>query len=366
MDEALGLASPALYYDTVVFQGDICDLSISVARSAWGKTRLTLWEEHMLGHNQHADRVYALAQEKSAGANSPITASWRRCLTRHGLAPEESRQPVRLTDEEFRETLGKAGHIVEEASTELDWLFGMVGKAGCCLVFTDSDGVVLDRRGVSGEDKQFRDLGLWTGTLWSEASVGTNGIGTALADGRMVTVFREQHFLSANIGLSCASAPVRDHVGQIVGVIDISTARRDATEMVMPVLAQAAKDTASRIEVNLFRRAYSNARIVLLNAASHSGSALLAVDRDDMVLGATRAARLALRIDDTMIAQGIPASDVLHESTEREGRDLLEAERAALRRALSRNNGNVSLTAQMLGISRATLHRKINKLDLHG
>ena len=43
----------------------------------------------------------------------------------------------------------------------------------------------------------------------------------------------------------------------------------------------------------------------------------------------------------------------------------LEAERAALRRALSRNNNNVSLTAQMLGISRATLHRKINRLGLH-
>jgi transcriptional regulator of acetoin/glycerol metabolism len=178
-------------------------------------------------------------------------------------------------------------------------------------------------------------------------------------------VFREQHFLSANIGLSCASAPVRDHKGQIVAAIDISTARRDATEMIMPVLAQAARDTASRIEVNLFRRAYREARIVLINSASHSGSALLAVDRDDMVLGATRAARLALKLDDHMIAGGIPASDLLQETAEREGRDLLEAERAALRRALSRNNGNVSLTAQMLGISRATLHRKINKLDLH-
>ena len=320
----------------------------------------------MLVQNQHADKVYALAREKSAGVNSQITASWRRCLTRHGLAPEESRQPFRLTEAEFRETLDRAGPIIEEASGELDWLFGMVGKAGCCLVLTDSQGVVLERRGVQAEDKEFHDLGLWTGALWSEASVGTNGIGTALADARMVTVFREQHFLSANIGLSCASAPVRDHIGQIVGVIDISTARRDATEVIMPVLSQAAKDTAQRIEVNLFRRAYAGARIVLVTSASHGGSALLAVDRDDMVLGATRAARLALRIDDTMIAQGIPASDLLEESRhEREGRDLMEAERAALRRALSRNNGNVSLTAQMLGISRATLHRKINKLGLH-
>ena len=314
---------------------------------------------------QHADKVYAAAQEKSAGANSSITASWRRCLTRHGLTPEDKRLPERLTAMEFQETLDRCGHVVEEASSELDWLFGMVGKAGCCLVFTNSDGVVLERRGLQSEDKDFRDLGLWPSALWSEASVGTNGIGTALADGRVITVFREQHFLSSNIGLSCASAPVRDHRGQIVAAIDISTARRDATEMIMPVLAQAARESASRIEVNLFRRAYRNARIVLLESATHSGSALLAVDRDDMVLGATRAARLHLKIDDAMISSGIPASDLLSENIDHDGRDLLEAERAALRRALSRNNGNVSLTAQMLGISRATLHRKINKLDLH-
>jgi transcriptional regulator of acetoin/glycerol metabolism len=320
----------------------------------------------MLGQNQHADLVYTRAQDKSGGTSSPITASWRRCLTRHGLAPEEHRDPARLTEPEFREAVERAGPMIKEASGELDWLFGMVGKAGCCLVFTDSEGVVLDRRGVSSEDKEFHDLGLWTGALWSEASVGTNGIGTALADGRMVTVFRDQHFLSTNIGLSCTSAPVRDHRGQIVGVIDISTARRDATELIMPVLAQAARDTASRIEINLFRRAYCSARIVLLDSGAHAGSALLAVDRDDMVLGATRAARLELKIDDVMIAQGIAASCVLREVQNEGGRDLLEAERAALRRALSRNNGNVSLTAQMLGISRATLHRKINKLNLHG
>lgn len=319
----------------------------------------------MLGQNQHADRVYTLANEKSGPASSPIAASWRRCLTKHGLAPEVARAPVQLTDAEFRETLDRSGEVFEEASNELDWLFGMVGKAGCCLVFTNSDGVVLDRRGVSSEDKEFRDLGLWMGALWSEASVGTNGIGTALAEGRMVTVFRDQHFLSANIGLSCASSPVRDHKGRIVAAIDISTARRDATEMIMPVLAQAVRDSATRIEVNLFRRAYHDARIVLVPAAAHGGSALLAVDRDDMVLGATRAARLALKLDDQMIESGTPAADLLNEQFDGEGRDLLEAERAALRRALSRNNNNVSLTAQMLGISRATLHRKINRLGLH-
>ena len=57
----------------------------------------------MLGQNQHAERVYTLANEKSGPASSPIAASWRRCLTKHGLAPEVARPPVQLTDAEFRE-----------------------------------------------------------------------------------------------------------------------------------------------------------------------------------------------------------------------------------------------------------------------
>src|SRR5690242_6670010 len=124
----------------------------------------------MLGQDQHADRVYSLANEKSGAASSPIAASWRRCLTKHGLAPEVARLPVQLTAAEFQERKDRSSEVLEEATTELEWLFGMVGKAGCCLVMTDSDGVVLDRRGVQSEDKEFRDLGLWMGALWSEAS----------------------------------------------------------------------------------------------------------------------------------------------------------------------------------------------------
>lgn len=314
--------------------------------------------------NEHAEKVYAVTREKSAAAASPIAASWRRCMTQYRLNPDDKADPLRLGEAEFRQVLERSGHMVEEAKAELDRLFALVGKSGCCLVLTDERGVVLERRGEAGDDQDFRSVGLWSGAVWSEASAGTNGIGTALAEERPMTIFRDQHFLSANIGLSCTSVPVRDHKGDIAGAIDISTARRDATEFVMPILSQAARETAVRIELNLFRRAYQNARFLMVPTASMSGSALLAVDKDDLVLGATRAARIALKLDDKAIEAGLPASDALRENRDGEAGDLLEAERAALRRALTRNGGNVSHTAQMLGISRATLHRKINRLGL--
>ena len=60
-------------------------------------------------------------------------------------------------------------------------------------------------RGAAVDDPNFADWGLWPGTLWSEAEQGTNGIGTCLAEGRALTIHRDQHFHTRNTALSCTS-----------------------------------------------------------------------------------------------------------------------------------------------------------------
>ncbi|SFB42069.1 regulatory protein, Fis family [Rhizobium sp. NFR07] len=284
-------------------------------------------------HVSHADQVYASAQ--SLVASSAVVASWRRCMTMHHLAPEERRLPVRLTEDELRRARERSGALVAHAAEELDRLFLIAGKAGCCILMTDREGIALDRRGVAGDDKDFHDLGLWTGAVWTEASIGTNGVGTA---------------------------PIRDHRGQLVGALDVSTCRDDASDGIVAILAQTVREAAGRIEFNLFRSAYAGARFVMVPNDLVSTIGLLAVDRNDMVLGATRAARMALKLDDQRIEAGIPASDLLNEKSEA---SLDEAERAMLLRVLSRTSGNVSQAAAALGVSRSTLHRKMKRFGLH-
>ncbi|MBB2676444.1 UNVERIFIED_ORG: transcriptional regulator of acetoin/glycerol metabolism [Rhizobium esperanzae] len=286
-------------------------------------------------------------------------------MTMHRLAPEDERAPLRLTDEEFHRAREQSERLVAGATEELDRLFTTVGKAGCCILLTDRNGIALERRGAAGDDKDFRQLGLWTGSVWTEASIGTNGIGTALADERAVAIFRDQHFFCSNIRLSCTTAPVRDHRGELAAALDISTCREDVNEMTLAILTQAVRDAAMRIELNLFRSAFPGARFLMVPAGANSAAALLAVDRHDLVLGATRAARIALQLDDKRIAAGIPAADALREAVVSQQEEMVEAEKAALLRALSRTSGNVSQAAIALGISRATLHRKMKKFDLH-
>ena len=62
------------------------------------------------------------------------------------------------------------------------------------------------------------------------------------------------------------------------------------------------------------------------------------------------------------LSKPLPASDLLGQHTSVE-RDYATAERGAIQRALAHNGGNVSAAATDLGISRATLHRKLKRLS---
>ena len=313
----------------------------------------------------HAAQILAVARDPSAAARSAISASWVRSLTLYGLNPASSAPPPRLTDAEFRQASAPDAPLRESAAPTLDRLFAAVGDTGSCVLLASATGMLLDRRGVVGDDPLFESWGLWPGTLWSEESEGTNGIGTCLADERAVTIHREEHFHTRNIILSCTTAPIYDHRGRLAGAIDVSTCRADLTRAFAGLIASAVADAARRIEARHFRAAFPGARIVLAPDTDWSAGALLAVSRDDLVIGATRAARLACGITDSRLAGALQAETLLDRApTDEDGTDLAHAERVVLQRALARSSGNVSAAARALGVSRATMHRKMRVLGV--
>jgi len=310
----------------------------------------------------HADLVQASIANSDA-AHSALVASWRRSLKLHHLDPAERKAPRRLTEGELSKARQRMEQLIRAADGSLNRLYLAVGGVGCCVMLADHDGIPVERRGAAGDDETFDEWGLWTGTVWSEDSEGTNGIGTCIADQRALTIHRDQHFFSRNTLLSCTTAPVYDHEGNLAAALDVSSCRSDLTEGFVQLIAIAVGDAARRIETENFRMVFSNARILLAPVAERSAGALVAVDADDLVIGATRPARLALGITSQALARGLLAADVLGDTARIAG-DLDDAERSVLQRALALSGGNVSAAAQNLGISRATLHRKLARFGI--
>ncbi|MDN3718376.1 GAF domain-containing protein [Roseibium salinum] len=251
-------------------------------------------------------------QSGSAPAHSRIAASWRRSLDKHGLDPGAHSAPHRVDETQLRQRREEIGSFLQIAAPKLDQLFGLVGQSGCTVILTDADGVVLDQRCTAADDGVFfRNGGLCQGADWSEAAVGTNGIGTCLAEERTVIIHGREHFLARNSNMSCMDAPIYGPDGRIAGALDVSSARSDQTEAFNRLIAAMVAQTARQIEVDTFRAAFPNARIVYADSGGTEPAVLLAVDADDIVVGATRAARKAFDLGPTGAIKPLPAADLL-------------------------------------------------------
>jgi transcriptional regulator of acetoin/glycerol metabolism len=311
----------------------------------------------------HADRVLKVISGADA-ARSALAASWRRSGRLHALDPACGTPSQRLPMGEVAEARERLGPLLRVAQANLDRLFLAVGGVGCSVLVADRNGVVVDRRGAPCDDSTFDGWGLWTGAVWSEKFEGTNGIGTCLFEQRAVTIDRDQHFFTRNALLSCTTAPIFDEHGDLAAAIDVSSCRAELTEGFVRLIGIVMADAARAIEAENFRLAFPDARILLAPAGERASASLVAVDSDDLVVGATRAARLTLGLNAQRLARPMPATDLIGRTrADRDGIDA--AERAALHRALARAGGNVSKAAQNLAISRSTLHRKMNQFGLH-
>ncbi|MCZ0962035.1 GAF domain-containing protein [Paracoccus benzoatiresistens] len=308
---------------------------------------------------RHADHVARESQSNSA--TSALAASWRRSLLKHGLDPSDARRPERLTLEELSRRRQAMEHFLRVAAPQLDQLFNLVCLSGCNVLLTDADGVVMDQRVNAADAEQFRDWGLWQGADWSEAAQGTNGIGTCLAEGRQVTIHRGEHFHTRNTAMSCMDAPIWGPDGRLLAALDVSSARADQTERYNRLISAQVAQTAKAIEAVFFRASFPGARIVAPDDTADA-AVLLAVDNDDLAIGATRAARRVLGLEREGAFRPRPAADLLGRDDDLTGFD--KGERAALVRALARADGNVSAAARALGIGRATMYRRMARLGL--
>lgn len=316
----------------------------------------------MIGQSQHIDRVLETANSSRAAAMSRLAASWSRSVTKHGLHPGKRHAPERVVLQNLRARQESLAEVMRLASPWLDRLFDIVGKPGCAVLLTDAEGIVLDQRLNDGDEQTFKQWGFWQGTNWSEEAEGTNGVGTCLTEKRRVVIHRDEHFLARNTGITCIDAPLFGPDGNLIGALGVSSARYDQNPALNGMIAALVSQTAQGIEVARFRAAYPKSRILTLSDESLEATALLAVDQDDLVVGASRGARRRYSFGLGEAIAPCLASELL---SDEEGEVGFErAERTAVLQALAQSGNNVSQAARRLKVGRATLYRRMSKLNI--
>ena len=150
-----------------------------------------------------------------------VARSWSRVLD-SGLDPgrRSLRDPLPLDAVHRRRRESPLSLVIDD----LRQIVGSVADASQFLmVVTDADGVILWREGSARVRAKADGLGFTEGAEWTEQRVGTNAIGTALAEASPVQLFSAEHFEQQQHPWYCTAAPMHDpRTGALLGIVDIS------------------------------------------------------------------------------------------------------------------------------------------------
>ncbi len=148
-----------------------------------------------------------------------IKESWRRCLE-NKLDPQKL-LIKRISDEELIQRREKHSELLSTAQPIMRKLFEFIRGSGSVVVLTDEDGIVLDSFGDSDFAMEI-DIAN-TGVSWNEASMGTNGVGTALVTRKPIQIRGTEHFWEKNHLFTCSACVIHNSNNEIIGCIDISS-----------------------------------------------------------------------------------------------------------------------------------------------
>ncbi|GAA5170056.1 GAF domain-containing protein [Pseudonocardia eucalypti] len=173
-------------------------------------------------------------------ARPVVSESWRRSLAAR-VDPELAGPPTVFERPELTEF--RSAHPLAQALPVLrETLVSVADEANHMMIITDARGHILWREGQHGVLHRAEKIGLVEGTRWSEDVIGTNAMGTALAEGVAVAIHSAEHLVRTYHAWTCAASPVHDpDTGRIIGVVDVTGPMRGFHPSTMALVNAAAK-----------------------------------------------------------------------------------------------------------------------------
>lgn len=327
-----------------------------------------------------------------------IERSWRRCLL-NGFDPNRKVLLEAVTLRASRETREANRPLLEAAAPVIRSLTRTMLHTGYFAILTDARGIVIDVQGPIDQHNPHVSAIARVGLDLSETAAGTTAIGTTLNELQPVWLHRGEHFFEDTTVFSCAGAPIFGPDRQCIGMLDLTGANVSEQPSLKYLVAQSARNIENAMML-------SQPHKLLLrvnwpgNVPGSDSDGLLCTDGDGWITGCNRAAADML----TLNAQSFPlhCDDVFaypckhlfdaarlhkpaidlplwsglqlqvwaqcHDSAaptgsavQTHGVPLKDVETAMIRKAVDQARGSVAEAARMLGISRATVYRKMGR-----
>ena len=339
------------------------------------------------------------------GTQAWIERSWQRCLA-SGKRPDEQVSFDLVAPTAVRRLVDSHHDLLHTARPVLQSLTKAIASTRYFAILTNAQGVVIDAHGAIDRSDRRANLITRIGTDLSESALATTAISAALTELQPIWLHRGEHFYDANAVYSCAGAPLFGPDGACIGMLDLTGIDAAERPELKHLVAQSARSIENALTISQLKG--PNDLLVRLNwpgrTLGDETDGLVCLNADGYMLAANQMARLM--IPQLILQAPLHASDLFampHDTLfdaarGRCSKDALEVplwtglrlhalpvlsghsdsraaaqlaapaaappplkdiETALIRKAVDEARGNVQKAAKALGISRATVYRRL-------
>lgn len=179
--------------------------------------------------NSKFSQIY-LAWEKAVASGQidydivrpEIAESWKRCYEAKVKCGLEGENRNFLPQTVMAETLSEHRDLIEVARPFMKKLYSLVAGSGFIVILSDQYANILESMGDADTMEIADSFNLVKGVNWAEEEAGTNGIGTALVEGKPIQVSGPEHYCKGLHFWTCSAAPVFDERKNIIGALQLS------------------------------------------------------------------------------------------------------------------------------------------------
>jgi transcriptional regulator of acetoin/glycerol metabolism len=176
-----------------------------------------------------ADRI-ALARQRyfeegespSGAVSEAVFQSWARCL-RLKQDPRAQLEFQPVTASRAQLALQKNRLLRDAWLADASELDAVLGATNCGAMLTDPSGVLIGATSSRRMHEKITPVAHRIGVNFAEEAVGTTAPGIVARTGKQASVQGAEHFSECVKFMHCAAAPIRDTLGNLAGVLDMSS-----------------------------------------------------------------------------------------------------------------------------------------------
>lgn len=233
-------------------------------------------------------------------------ASWKRCHE-FGLVPTDPIDDDILTGNHMQSILEQNEQTIQYTEQIFEHMHAGIKESGQMALLIDPKGTIIHTAGDIDFSRRALAVQLQVGANWAEHRKGTNAIGVALTERKPVRVHAEEHYYTSNHFLTCASAPVFNTIGELIGIVNISGKQENFHAYTLTLACLAAQSLQNKIMLEESKKEHLITLKELDHSSLHHPMPLLSLSRDNRILRANHAAMRIMGSD--VIGRPLPKLD---------------------------------------------------------